>query len=147
MAIQMRRGEYAQFDPSRMLPGEWAVVLSGDSDATDGRTAYICFAAGDVKRVLTEGEADYSLAIDGRTVRLVHGAGDSEVTVPDSDTRYGLAIDGRTIRLVSGGSTDSVTVPDDDTTYAVATSTEAGLMSAADKKRLDGLSGLTWGQL
>lgn len=118
MAIQMRRGQFEQFDPSRLLPGEWAVVLSGDSGASDGRTAYICFAAGDVKRVLTDGDADYSLAIDGHTVRLVRGAGDSEVTVPDIDTTY------------------------DDATQSVH-----GLMSAADKKRLDGLTGITWGQL
>ena len=31
MAIQMRRGAYAQFDPSKMKAGEWAV--STDSDA------------------------------------------------------------------------------------------------------------------
>ena len=30
MAIQMRRGEYGKFDPEKLLPAEWAVVLSGD---------------------------------------------------------------------------------------------------------------------
>lgn len=53
MAIQMRRGVFTNFDPTRLLPGEWAVVLSGDDTATDGRTVYICFAAGTVKRMAT----------------------------------------------------------------------------------------------
>lgn len=53
MAIQHRRGAYNRFNPTRLLPGEWAIVLSGDDSASDGRAAYICFAAGEVKRVST----------------------------------------------------------------------------------------------
>ena len=53
MAIQMRRGAYVNFNPAKLMPGEWAVVVSGDSNAKDGKAAYICFAAGDVKRVAT----------------------------------------------------------------------------------------------
>lgn len=53
MAIQMRRGAYVNFSPAKLMPGEWAVVVSGDSGAKDGKAAYICFAAGDVKRVAT----------------------------------------------------------------------------------------------
>lgn len=53
MAIQMRRGAYVNFNPAKLMPGEWAVVVSGDSGAKDGKAAYICFAAGDVKRVAT----------------------------------------------------------------------------------------------
>lgn len=53
MAIQMRRGAYVNFNPARLMPGEWAVVVSGDSGAKDGKAAYICFAAGDVKRIAT----------------------------------------------------------------------------------------------
>ena len=53
MAIQMRRGAYVNFNPAKLMPGEWAVVVSGDSNAKDGKSAYICFAAGDVKRIAT----------------------------------------------------------------------------------------------
>lgn len=53
MAIQMRRGAYVNFNPAKLMPGEWAVVVSGDSGAKDGKSAYICFAAGDVKRIAT----------------------------------------------------------------------------------------------
>lgn len=53
MAIQTRRGNYADFDPDKMLPGEFATVTSGDPGAEDGRSVYACFAAGDVKRMAT----------------------------------------------------------------------------------------------
>lgn len=53
MAIVHRQGDYPNFDPTKMLPGEWAIVLSGDPDIIDGRSVYICFAAGDVKRMAT----------------------------------------------------------------------------------------------
>jgi len=55
MAIQMRRGAYVDFDPSRMLPGEWAVVLSG-ADTQSGYAVYICYAAGVVRRLVSEEE-------------------------------------------------------------------------------------------
>lgn len=51
MAIQHRRGVHNEFDPTRLVAGEWAVVLSGDPSASDGRAAYVCFGAGIVKRV------------------------------------------------------------------------------------------------
>lgn len=53
MAIQLRRGAYSDFDPDKMLPGELAVVTSGDPGADDGRSVYACFVAGDVKRMAT----------------------------------------------------------------------------------------------
>lgn len=53
MAIQMRRGAFSDFDPSKMLPGEFAVVLSGDSTTGTGKGIYICFSAGDVQRLST----------------------------------------------------------------------------------------------
>ena len=53
MAIQMRRGSYGKLDPTKMLPGEYAVVQSGDPSARDGRAVYMAFAAGVVKRLAT----------------------------------------------------------------------------------------------
>lgn len=49
----MRRGEYSKFDSESMLPGEWAVVLSGDTSAIDGKAVYICTSAGVTKRMAT----------------------------------------------------------------------------------------------
>lgn len=53
MAIQNRRGNYEDFLPEKMLPAEWAIVLSGDPVVTDGKSAFICFSPGDVKRIAT----------------------------------------------------------------------------------------------
>lgn len=53
MAIQMRRGAYGNFDDSKLLPGEWAIVLQDDPSAQDGLAAYISFAAGTSKRIAT----------------------------------------------------------------------------------------------
>ena len=53
MAIQLRRGAYANFDPAKMTPGEPAIVVSGDPNSSDGKSAYVAFAAGDVKRLAT----------------------------------------------------------------------------------------------
>jgi len=53
MAIQNRRGLYADFNPNRLVPGEWAVVLSGDPNSETGRSVYVCFAPGQVKRMVT----------------------------------------------------------------------------------------------
>ena len=50
MAIQVRRGLKADFDPTKMLPGEWAVSVDLDSDK---QIIWMCFAAGIVKRMGT----------------------------------------------------------------------------------------------
>ena len=50
MAIQMRRGQMVDFDPSKMLPGEWAVSVDED---TNKRFVWMCFAPGQVKRMGT----------------------------------------------------------------------------------------------
>lgn len=69
MAIQHRRGIYDKFDPTRLVAGEWAIVLSGDPVAEDGMAAYICFAAGVVKRVATyEDMADFLASVKVETV-------------------------------------------------------------------------------
>lgn len=53
MAIQMRRGKYSAFLPSKMKPGEWAVVQGEDPGTSDGLSVYMAFAAGVVKRMAT----------------------------------------------------------------------------------------------
>ena len=58
MAIQNRRGQASDFVPSKLLPGEFAVVQSGDSNTTDGKAAYLAFASGSVKRLITDGDID-----------------------------------------------------------------------------------------
>ena len=50
MAIQMRRGQYKDFDPDKMLPGEWAVAIDND---TQHQVIWMCFRSGVVKRIGT----------------------------------------------------------------------------------------------
>lgn len=51
MAIQFRRGAYNNFDKSKLVPGEPAVVTSGDPIASDGKAVYVAIAAGDTRRL------------------------------------------------------------------------------------------------
>lgn len=53
MAILMRRDDYDGFDPSKLRAGEWAVVMGEDPDTKDGKSVYMCFSAGNVKRMST----------------------------------------------------------------------------------------------
>ena len=50
MAIQVRRGFRKDFDPQKMLPGEWAVSIDNQ---TQNQIVWMCFAAGVVKRMGT----------------------------------------------------------------------------------------------
>lgn len=53
MALQNRRGPYERLDTSKLLPGEYAIVLQNDPFCQDGKAVYICFRAGDTKRLAT----------------------------------------------------------------------------------------------
>lgn len=64
MAIQNRRGEYKDFNPSKLVPGEMAFVLSGDTTTQLGSGVYACFAPNNVQRLSTKEEVD--LTINGQ---------------------------------------------------------------------------------
>lgn len=53
MALIVRKGEYSDFDPSKLKSGEWAAVIEDDPDSKDGKAIYMCFSAGNVKRMAT----------------------------------------------------------------------------------------------
>lgn len=59
-------------------------------------------------------------------------------TVKDTNTTYTLSKSGSTIKL-TGSDGSSTTVTDADTKYNAASTSAAGLMSAADKSKLDGI--------
>lgn len=69
MAIQNRRGAFANFDPSKMLPGEFAVVQSGDTSTSDGKSVYIAFQSGQVKKLATY--TDIQDAVESATDELI----------------------------------------------------------------------------
>ena len=102
MAIQNRRGIYSSgFDPTKLVPGEFAVVQSGDPDSDEGYSLYMCFTSGNVQRIALTEE--------------VSGAGGSTVSwAPSlqSGTTIGtLTIDGTAYTIYApsggGGATDS----------------------------------------
>ena len=51
MAIQIRRGDYTNLDANQMLPGELALVMSGEPDSDDGDGVYISTGAGEIKKI------------------------------------------------------------------------------------------------
>lgn len=49
--IQFRRGMYADFDMSKVRPGEPVAILGNDPSVPSGKALYIAFAANDVRRL------------------------------------------------------------------------------------------------
>lgn len=84
MAIQNRRGDYNDFDPTKLLPGEWAVVTQHDPNAVDGQAVYMCFdASGTVKRMAT-----YEDMVDWVGAHVAHDA-----VAQEAQTQIGSLID------------------------------------------------------
>lgn len=102
------------------------LTLTGDGGTTSSVT-------------IPDDDTTYSIAGSGNTITLTGSDGStSSATVTNSDTTYTLTKSGSTITLTgSDGSTTSVT--DSNTTYNNATQSTNGLMSAADKIKLDGI--------
>ncbi|MBR1804850.1 MAG: hypothetical protein IJ774_00530 [Selenomonadaceae bacterium] len=64
---------------------------------------------------------------------------DGKIDAAAADLVQTIAVDGSTLSITSGaGTTDTYLIQD--TTYDLATTTNAGLMSASEKSKLDGLS-------
>ena len=59
MAIQMRRGLLADFDASKMLPGEFAVTID---EVAENKKVFICFSAGTFKTLATREDFEQDLA-------------------------------------------------------------------------------------
>lgn len=75
MAIQLRRGSYENFDPTKLIAGEGAVVLEGDPNVEDGKALYICFSTGSAKRMATfEDMDDIAAALEEEFIEQVGGA-------------------------------------------------------------------------
>ena len=60
MAITMRKGAYADFDPSKMKAGEWAVSTDTDSNK---QQVWMCFSPWVVKRMGTVEDFDMEIQI------------------------------------------------------------------------------------
>lgn len=64
MAIQNRRGLKKDFDPAKMLPGEFAVSIDSE---TENQIVWMCFAPGVVKRIGTYEDFEKYLAENCKT--------------------------------------------------------------------------------
>lgn len=51
MAIRIRNGDYEDFDTTKLVQDEIAIVNSGDPNTVDGKSMYIGFGSGNAKRV------------------------------------------------------------------------------------------------
>jgi hypothetical protein len=110
MAIQLRRGDYADFDPSRLLDGELAIVLENDPNTEDGTGTYVSYGNDNVKRLLTA---------------------DEQVEVPTATT---------TTAGIVKPDDNSIHVDENGVIYVVeASGSQAGLMTVTDKRKLGGI--------
>ena len=54
MAVQLRRGDYEDFDPQKMKPAGVGVVQHNDPNTSDGKAVYVAINPGDVKRLISD---------------------------------------------------------------------------------------------
>ena len=71
MAIQMRRGQLANYDKNKMLAGEWGIAIDSD---TERQKAFIAFAPGIDKEVLFAEDAAEQITTVGQAVELIKEA-------------------------------------------------------------------------
>lgn len=121
MAIQNRRGNYEDFVPSKMLPGEFAVVQNGDPNSTDGKAVYMAFQTGDVKRLATYNELQNEVSkateeiadevaadFEERITPLVERVAQSATDASDSATQAQEIVDSAVSDIQAAG-TEQVT--------------------------------------
>ena len=104
MAIQHRRGAYTNFDPSKMVAGEYAIVQSGDSNTTDGKAIYMAVSSGSVKRVPFADEIDNKFtSIEGELEDLVEQAEEAAQAAAELYQVYDTYNDGN-VTIILGNS-------------------------------------------
>ena len=127
--------------------------------STDGADIYYQVDASDKGRLVlnTRDDADCVIAFanKGTIISTIDNSGNfsgkaatATKATQDSagqqiNTTYikGLSVSGKTITYTKGdGTTGTITTQDTNTTYSAATTSAAGLMSAADKTKLDGIA-------
>ena len=75
--IQHRRGDFTDFDPTQLLPGELAIIQADDPNTNDGTAIYLGISSGVIKRIPTSDEisdlvdALVETALDGKQDVLI----------------------------------------------------------------------------
>ena len=166
MAIQLRRGNEADLDISQLKSGEAAVCLdSGKIIVKLSGGNYLTLTDTDAIQEIVAGKAAAShthaqsditgleTALAGKadaTATQTALAGKADATATQTAlagkadaTATQTALAGKQNALTAGANitietvNDTLTISATDTTYSNATASEAGLMSAADKSKLD----------
>lgn len=142
MAIQMRRGNAAQYDESKMVAGEFAVSV-------DSEELHIAFATGNTKKVLTEDDYIPQITQKIWTGRCSTAAGTVAKTVTLDNAEGFATINGNTIAVyfVAGNSADFPTL-NVNSTGALhvrrGTSTSGASVSGVDAKWGAGIQFFTY---
>ncbi len=90
----------------------------------------------------TVGKAAIAASCTGNSATATKATQDSAGQQINTTYIKGLSVSGRTITYTKGnGATGTITTQDTNTTYSVATQSANGLMSAADKTKLDNMAG------
>lgn len=77
--IQHRRGDYNDFDPTRLDAGEVAVTQANDPNSPDGKAVYVAITNGNVKQLATveDMESEVETAINAAAAEVVAEAEDA----------------------------------------------------------------------
>ena len=127
MAIQNRRGDYADFDPQKMLEGEIAVVKSNDPYGKQSQGIYYAFQTGQVKRIADYDENYEAIAkswavgphglgdmgTDSNNAKYWAGIAELTTTTPpyiDATTGHWFVYDAARAEYVDSGVDASITV-------------------------------------
>lgn len=133
MAIQNRRGTYSDFDPQKLVPGEWAVVQSGDPNSTRGKSVYMAFNVGDVERMATYEDMQENIVSATTDVQeqfadeLTQTIADANSTMADiqDDADTLIANTSTTVSQLTGQVTTAVSAANTATSNANAATTRA----------------------
>ena len=113
-------------------------ISIADSDATNTGTAVSVNGSGNVTLKLP---ATIKATLSGNAATATKATQDSAGQQINTTYIKGLSVSGKTITYTKGdGTTGTITTQDTNTTYSAATTSAAGLMSAADKTKLDGIA-------
>ena len=89
----------------------------------------------------TGASGTWGISISGNAATATKATQDSAGQQINTTYIKGLSVSGKTITYTKGdGTTGTITTQDTNTTYGVATSSANGLMSSADKSKLDGIA-------
>ena len=110
--------------------------------ATSAPKANGTAAVGSVARVAREDHVHpLQTSVSGNAGTATKATQDSAGQQINTTYIKGLSVSGKTITYTKGdGTTGTITTQDTNTTYSAATQSAAGLMSAADKTKLDGIA-------